>query len=80
MHPLSVTPWCPLGHEEGYHTHIGARHMELTSPQGEQVGCILHMQGHLYKMVHMLDSANIVKPILVMEWHCCLGHITVENT
>ena len=21
--------------EEGYHTHIGARHMELTSPQGE---------------------------------------------
>ena len=65
--------------EEGYHTHIGAGHMELTSPQGEQVGHILHMQGHLYKMVHTLDSANTVKPVSVMEWHCHLGHITVEN-
>ena len=26
--------------KEGYHTHIGARHMELTSLQGEQVGHI----------------------------------------
>ena len=65
--------------EEGYHTHIGAGHMELTSPQGEQVGHIPCMQGHLYKMVHMLDSANAVKPVLVMEWHCHLGHIMVEN-
>ena len=65
--------------EEGYHTHIGARHMELTSPQGERVGCIPCMQGCLYKMVHMLDSANTVEPILVMEWHRCLGYIMVKN-
>ena len=65
--------------EEGYYTHIGARHMELTSLQGEQVGHILHTQGCLYKMVHVLDSTNAVKPILVMEWHNCLGNIAVEN-
>ena len=65
--------------EEGYHTHIGAGHMELTSLQGEQVSCILCMQGCLYKMVHTLDSANTVKPVLVMEWHHHLGHITVKN-
>ena len=66
--------------EEGYHTHIGAGHMELTSLQGEQVSRISHMQGHLYKMVHTLDSANAVKPVSVMEWHHRLGHIMVENT
>ena len=65
--------------EEGYHTHIGARHMELTSLQGEQVGHILCMQGCLYKMVHMLDSTNAVELVSVMEWHHCLGHIMVEN-
>ena len=65
--------------EEGYHTHIGARHMELTSLQGERVSRIPCMQGRLYKMVHALDSANAVEPVLVMEWHRCLGHIAVEN-
>ena len=65
--------------EEGYHTHIGARHLELTSPKGEQVSCIPYMQGHLYKIVHALDSANAVELVSVMEWHCCLGHIVVKN-
>ena len=53
--------------------------MELTSLQGEQVSCIPCMKGCLYKMVHMLDSANAVEPVSVMEWHHCLGHIVVEN-
>src|SRR6266576_6986698 len=26
--------------EEGYHTHIGAGHLDLTSPQGDQIGHI----------------------------------------
>ena len=65
--------------EEGYHTHIGAGHMELTSPQGERVGRIPRMQGCLYKMVHVLDSTNAVEPVSVMEWHRRLGHIVVKN-
>ena len=65
--------------EEGYHPHIGAGHMELTSPQGERVGRIPRTQGRLYKMVHALDSTNTVEPVLVMEWHRRLGHIAVEN-
>jgi len=28
--------------EEGYHTHIGASHLELTSPQGERVSHVPH--------------------------------------
>ena len=55
--------------EEGYHTHIGAGHMELTSPQGERVGRIPRTSGHLYKVVHALDSANAVEPLSAMELH-----------
>ena len=65
--------------EEGYHTHIGAGHMELMSPQGERVGRIPRTPGRLYKVVHALDSANAVETISVMELHRRLGHIAAEN-
>jgi hypothetical protein len=61
--------------EEGYHAHMGAGHLELTSPQGKRVGCIPRTQGRLYKVVHALDSANAVEPVSVMELHRRLGHI-----
>ena len=65
--------------KEGYHAHISAGHLEITSPQGERVGRIPQMPGHLYKVVHALDSTNAVEPVSVMELHCCLGHIAVES-
>ena len=64
---------------EGYHAHIGSSSLELTSLQGERIGRILCTQGHLYKIMHVLDSANTVEPISVMELHCRLGHIAVSS-
>jgi hypothetical protein len=34
----------------------------------------------LYKVIHVLDSANAVEPVLIMELHHRLGHIAVEST
>ena len=65
--------------EEGYHTHIGAGHLDLTSPQGNQISHIPCTQGRLYKVVHVLDSANSVKPVSIMELHYRMGHIAVES-
>ena len=64
---------------EGYHAHIGGSSLELTSPEGEHIGRIPHTQGHLYKIVHVLDSANTAEPVLVMELHHHLGHIAVSS-
>ena len=61
--------------EEGYHAHIGAGHLELTSPQGERIRRIPRTQGRLYKVVHVQDSANAVEPVSVIELHRRLGHI-----
>src|SRR6267154_891651 len=66
--------------EEGYHTHIGAGHLNLTSPQGDRIGHIPRTQGHLYKVVHVLDSANTVEPMSIIELHHRMGHIAVEST
>ena len=66
--------------EKGYHTHIGGGHLEITSPQGEQIGCIDCTHRCLYKVVHALDSANAVEPVTVMELHCHLSHIAVTST
>jgi hypothetical protein len=55
--------------EEGYHTHIGAGHLDLTSPQGVKIGHVPRTQGCLYKVVHALDSANAVEPVSLMELH-----------
>ena len=38
------------------------------------------MQGCLYKIMHALDSANVVEPILVIELHRWLNHIAVLST
>ena len=65
--------------EEGYHAHIGAGHLDLTSPQGECIGRLPRTQGHLYKVVHALDSANAIEPISIMELHRRLGHIAVKS-
>ena len=65
---------------EGYHAHIGSGSLELTLLQGERIGHIPCMQGCLYKTMHMLDSANAVEPISVMELHCRLGHIAVLSS
>jgi hypothetical protein len=65
--------------EEGYHTHIGAGHLDLISPEGERIGRIPRTPGHLYKVTHALDSANTVEPMSVMELHRRLGHISPEK-
>ena len=65
--------------EEGYHAHIGAGHLDLTSPQGDRIGHIPRTQKRLYKVVHALDSANAVEPVSIMELHRRLGHIAVES-
>ena len=62
-----------------YHAHIEGSSLELTLPQGERIGCIPCTQGCLYKIVHVLDSANAAEPVLVMELHCHLGHIAVSS-
>ena len=66
--------------QEGYHTHIGAGHLELVSPQGERIGRIPRTQGRLYKVVHVQDSANAIEPVSIMELHHRLGHIAPTST
>jgi hypothetical protein len=65
--------------EEGYHTHIGGGHLDLTSPHGVRIGHIPRTQGCLYKVVHALDSASAVEPVSLMELHRRLGHIAVAS-
>ena len=65
--------------KEGYHAHIGAGHLDLTSPQGDRIGHVPRMQARLYKVVHTLDSANAVEPMSIMELHRRLGHIAVSS-
>ena len=65
--------------EEGYRAHIGAGHLELVSPKGEQIGHIVQTSHHLYKVLHTFKSANAAEIILAMELHCRLGHIAVAS-
>jgi transposase InsO family protein len=65
--------------EEGYHAHIGAGHLKLTSLQGECIGRIPRTQGHLYKVVHASESANAVESMSLMELHHRLGHIAPSS-
>jgi hypothetical protein len=65
--------------EEGYHAHIGAGYLELTSPQGEHIGRIPRTQGRLYKVMHMLESMNTIELMSLMELHRCLGHIAPSS-
>jgi transposase InsO family protein len=65
--------------EEGYHAHIGAGHLDLTSPKGNCIGHIPRTQGRLYKVVHTSESANAVESMLLMELHRRLGHIAPSS-
>jgi hypothetical protein len=65
--------------EEGYHAHIGAGHLKLTSPQEEHIGRIPQTQGRLYKVVHTSESMNAVESMSLMELHCRLGHIAPSS-
>ena len=67
--------------KEGYHTHIGAGHLDLTSPQGNRIRHIPRTQGRLYKVVHVLDSAkeNAVEPVSIMELHVDWATVQFES-
>jgi hypothetical protein len=65
--------------KEGYHAHIGASHLELTSLHGERIGRIPRTQGRLYKVVHTSESANAVELMSLMELHRRLGHIAPSS-
>jgi hypothetical protein len=65
--------------EEGYATNIRSGCLEIVSPRGEQVGLIPHTARRLYKVVHMLDSVDVVELISAMELHRRLGHIAVAT-
>jgi Pol polyprotein len=65
--------------EEGYHAHIGASYLDLTSLQRERVKHITWTSECLYKVVHALNSANAIKPVLVIELHRHLGHIVAAS-
>jgi len=65
--------------EEGYQTHIGNGCLHITSLHGNSVTEILCSVCHLYKVIHILESANAAKLISAMELHRCLGHISVAS-
>ena len=65
--------------EEGYRAHIGAGHLELVSPEGEQIGRIPRTLRRLYKVLHAFESANAAEIVSAMELHRRLGHIAVAS-
>jgi len=65
--------------EEGYTSHIGGRHLRLTSASREQVVDIARNARRLYKAEHSLESAHAVELLSVMELHRRLGHISVAS-
>ena len=65
--------------EEGYTSHIGGRHLRLTSASREQVVDITRNAHRLYKAEHSLESAHAVELLSVMELHRRLGHISVAS-
>src|SRR5260370_13234956 len=44
------------------------------------MSCIDPSNGCLYNVIHVLDSANAIEPIIAMELHYCLVHIRVAST
>jgi hypothetical protein len=66
--------------EKGYQTHIGNRCLRITSPCGNSVAEILRNTCHLYKVIHILESANAAELVSAMELHHCLGHISITST
>ena len=64
--------------EEGYYAHIGGSYLELDSPCGERIGCVVRTHKRLYKVSHD-ESAHAVEMLTVMELHCRLGHIAISS-
>ncbi|KAF8229726.1 hypothetical protein L208DRAFT_1154872, partial [Tricholoma matsutake] len=65
--------------DAGYMCLFGNRHCEIHRSDGELVGVIPKRQA-LYQVIRDVEkpSAHAVKPteIMVMDLHCCMGHIT----
>jgi len=66
--------------EEGYTSHIGDRHLKLTSLSRELIANVAHNASCLYKYKHSLESTYAVELLSVMELHCHLGHISIAST
>jgi hypothetical protein len=67
-------------YEEGYQTHIRNGRLRITSPHGDSVAEIPCNTCRLYKVIHILESANAAKLVSAMELHHRLGHISVAST
>jgi hypothetical protein len=65
--------------EEGYQTHIGNGCLHITSLHGDSVAEIPCNTCHLYKVIHIPESANAAKLVSAMELHCCLRHISIAS-
>jgi hypothetical protein len=66
--------------EEGYQTHIGNGCLRITSLRGDSIAEIPRNTCHLYKVIHIPESANTAKLVSAMELHRCLRHISVAST
>ena len=65
--------------EEGYHTWIGGRYLEIDSPHGNHIGHITCTAKRLYRVSHTEDAANAVDMLTIIELHHCLSHIAVSS-
>ena len=65
--------------KEGFMTLIGNGHLHITSPCGDSIAEILHNARHLYKVIHILESAHAAELVSAMELHRCLGHISIAS-
>ena len=50
-----------------------------TSPYGDPIAEIPCNARHLYKVIHISESANTAKLVSAMELHHCLRHVSVAS-
>jgi len=65
--------------EEGFMTLIGNGRLRITSPRGDSVAEIPRNARHLYKVIHIPESAHAAELVSAMELHRRLGHISVAS-
>jgi len=65
--------------EEGFMTLIGNGRLRITSLRGDSVTEIPRNARRLYKVIHILESANAAELVSAMELHRRLGHISVAS-
>jgi hypothetical protein len=65
--------------EEGYQTYIGNGCLCITSPCGDSIAEILCNTCRLYKVIHILESANATELVSAMELHRHLRHISIAS-